>query len=456
MASVKVVSPKAELAVLRGMCSRDKKIAGTLIANVDENYFYSPESLEIYHAIIRNMGVEGRSPSYRLMIEDPDISTEARDHFRDSVASIQTVSDANKATKILNRYRQKRGLFNLAAFVGDQLKSSKIDIDLVLHKTATALNVVRSKKSTDESFIHFGKNNSSMGLVNSILDDDNSEDTIPTGIEAFDEVSGGLARGALFTIGANSGGGKSVMASALAKNMAQRGYKVVLVPLEMSKREMTCRIMANVTNTDLTDIIQQRLATGEKELVRKRFKRWLKKVKEKGGRYTIFKPDEDMTIEEVMASVNAYDCDVVIIDYISLLKGVDGDDQVRALGQVARYAKINAENNHRVNILLCQVNDEGKIKYARAISEHSANCWIWMANKETKETGITKIEQPKSRNSLSFPFLVKILYAKMQIKKVDLDDNDALSSIEEKEGREKEGKKGSKKSKSLPNLASDV
>ncbi len=427
---------------------------GTIISAVDENYFYSPESLELYHAIIRNMGVEGHSPSYRLMIEDPDISQEAREHFRDSTASIQTVADANKATKILNRYRQKRGLFNLAAFIGDQLKSGKIDIDQTLHKTATALNVVRSKKSTDESFVHFGKNNSSMKLVNSILDDDNSEDTIPTGIEAFDEVSGGLARGALFTIGANSGGGKSVMASALAVNMAQRGYKVVLVPLEMSKREMTCRIMANVTGTDLTDIIQQRLATGEKELVRKRFKRWLKKVKEKGGRYTIFKPEEDMTIEEVMASINAYDCDVVIIDYISLLKGVDGDDQVRALGQVARYAKINAENMHRVNILLCQLNDEGKIKYARAISEHSANCWIWIANKETKETGITKVEQPKSRNSLSFPFLVKMLYAKMQVKKVDMDDSDSLSSVDSS----KEGKEGksSKKNKSLPNLASDV
>lgn len=441
----KIVSIKSELAVLRGMCHRDKKIAGTLISAIDDSYFYSPESVEIYSAIVRNMGELGTPPSYRLLIEDPEISDEAREHFRDSTPTIQTVKEAAKATRILNRYRQKRGLFNLAAYVGEQLKSSRIDIDNTLHRAGTALNVIRSKKSSDDSFIHFGKNNSSLKIVNSILDDDNSEDTIPTGIEAFDTVSGGIARGALFTIGANSGGGKSVMASALAVNMANRGYKVLLVPLEMSKREMTARIMANVTKTDLSDILLQRLATGEKELVRKRFKRWVTKVKEKGGRYTIFKPEEDMTIEEIMASINAYDCDVVIIDYISLLKGVDGEDQVRALGQVARYAKINAENNHRANILLCQLNDEGKIKYSRAISEHSANCWVWKATAETKETGITKIEQIKSRNSLAFPFLVKIDYAKMRILRVDMEDNnDSLASVSKA------------KTAKLPNLASDV
>ncbi len=208
---------------------------------------------------------------------------------------------------------------------------------------------------------------------------------------------------------------------------------------------MTCRIIANVTKTDLTKIIRQQLATGEKELVRKRFKRWLKKVKAKGGRYTVFKPEEDMTIEEIMASINAYDCDVAIIDYISLLKGVDGDDQVRALGQVARYAKINAEVTHRVNILLCQLNDEGKIKYSRAISEHSANCWIWNATKEAKETGIVKIEQPKSRNSLSFPFLVRINYATMSVHTVDVgDESESLGSVKDSKKR-------------LPNLAaSDV
>lgn len=427
----KLASPKVELAVLRGMCHKDKKVAGKLLANIDDSYFYSEESKEVYQSILRLRRENGDSPSYRLLIEDPEISTDARSHMRDSVSSIQTVEEAERASKLLNKYRQTRGLFNLSAYIAQQLKEAKLDIDGTLQKAATAVNVIRSKKSTDESFLHFGKNNNSLKMVKAILFEDNSEEIIPTGIEAFDEVSGGLSRGSLFTIGATSGGGKSVMASALAVNMASMGYKVLLVPLEMSKREMTARIMANVTKTNLTKILRQQFSGNDKNLLMKRFKRWLTKVNNKGGRYTIFKPDEDMNIEEIMASIAAYDTDVVIIDYISLLKGVDGDDQWLQLGATARYAKINAENNNRVNILLCQVGDDGKVRYARSISEHSSNSWVWTATKESKETGITKIEQPKSRNSLSFPFEVQFDYATMRVLSVNMDERQNLGALKE-------------------------
>jgi len=452
--SVKTVSPKAELAVLRGMTHRKKQIAGQLISSVDDTYFFSPESQEIYQAIRRHMRDEGESPTYRLMLEDPEISTEAREHFRDSVATIQTPVDASKAVKVLNKYRQTRGLYDLAANIDAQLNGkSRIDVDALSEQTAQALSTIRMKKSTQDAFVHFGKNNNSMSLVKSILYEDNSEDTIPTGIKPFDEGAGGFARGALVTIGANSGGGKSTVASALAVNMAAMGYKVLVVPLEMSKREMTARIMANITNTDLTKILQQRLAEGERAQVAKKMRLWMKKTKAKGGRYTIFRPDEDMDIEEIMAAVSAYDCDVVIIDYISLLKGVDGDDQWLRLGSVARYAKINAEIENRVNILLCQVDDAGKIRYARAISEHSANSWIWVATDETKETGITRIEQAKSRNSKKFPFYVKIVYSTMRVE--DAPQDDSLGS--DPDDQQTSTRRGKKKKRAvdddLPDLA---
>jgi len=213
----------------------------------------------------------------------------------------------------------------------------------------------------------------------------------------------------------------------------------------MSKKEMTARIVANITNTDFSDLWLQKLKGNEKDHVRLKYKKWVKRAKKRGGRYTIFKPEEDMTIEEIMASINAFDVDVVIIDYISLLKGVDGDDQVKALGRVARYAKINAENSNRVNILICQVNEEGKLKYSRAISEHSSNSWIWISTPEIKNDGwVVKVDQPKSRNSLSFPFLMRIDGAKMRVYGVDMQESESLASVK-------------KKGKELPNLAaSDV
>jgi replicative DNA helicase len=430
------------------MTHKNKKIAGALLSSTDSSYFYSEESVEVYEAIKKHMHESGESPTYRLLIEDPDLSEEARSHFRSSVATVQTTADADKAARILNKYRQRRGMYNLAAHINSKMQGSRVDLDGLLEETATAFNVIRSKKSTVDAFLHFGRNNNSKDTVEHLLYGDRSEDVIPTGIKAFDTVSGGFARGSLVTIGANSGGGKSTVANAMAIKMATRGYKVLMVPLEMSKIEMTGRTMANVTKTNLTKILLQRLATGEKDLVYKRQRRWERKVKEAGGRYTLFKPKEDMTIEEIMAAISAYQCDVVIIDYISLLKGVDGDDMWRALGAVARYGKINAEVENRVNILLCQVGDDAKIRYARAISEHSSNSWIWVADRESKETGTTRIEQPKSRNSQAFPFTVKILYEYMRVEDVALEDNSGLGEVKPEQGK--------KKRTDIPNLASDI
>ena len=450
---LKIVSPAAELAVLRGMTHKNKKIAGALLSSVDDSYFYSEESVEVFRAIKRHMHEEGEAPTYRLLIEDPDLSEEARSHLRASIATVQTTADATKAARILNKYRQRRGMYNLAEHINAQMQGSRVDMDALLEESATAFNIIRSKKSTTEAFLHFGRNNNSKDTVEHLLYGDRSEDVIPSGFKDFDTVSGGFARGSLVTVGANSGGGKSTLANAMGIKMATRGYKVLMVPLEMSKLEMTGRTMANVTKTNLTKILLQRLATGEKDLVYKRQRRWERKVKEAGGRYTIFKPQEDMTIEEIMAAISAYQCDVVIIDYISLLKGADGDDGWQALGAIARYGKINAEVENRVNVLLCQVGDDAKIRYARAISEHSSNSWIWVANKESKETGITKIEQPKSRNSLAFPFTVKMVYEYMRVEDVAMEDSGmgAINDDSPKGDREKR-----KRREGVVNLAADI
>jgi replicative DNA helicase len=453
-----IASPRAELSVLRGMCHPSKKIAGALLSQVDETYFHFPESVELYETIKRHMHESGSTPLYRILVEDPDLSDETRQHFKDSVPTIKTIADADKAARILNKYRQKRGMYYIASNINDQLNGkakTKLNIDDLMEETATAINVVRSRKSTKDSFLHFGKNNNSKAVVENILWGNNKDKLIPTGIAAFDDVSGGLPRGGLVTIGANSGGGKSLTANQIAINMATMGYKVLVVPLEMSEEEMTQRTMANVTKTNLTKIIRQQLATGEREAIYKKHRRWERKVRDAGGRYTIFKPKEDMTIEEVFAAISAYTCDVVIVDYISLLKGTDGDDSWQALGAIARYAKINAEIENRVNILLCQVNDEGKIRYARAISEHSNNSWIWVANKESKETGIMRVEQPKARNSMAFPFLIKMDWQYMRIESVAQEDSlGPMEAEDDKSNRTKHADRTRDRDKRSPNRSS--
>lgn len=455
---MRLARPSVELAVLRGACNKDKRIAGTILGQIDDSYFHFPESVEVYHAIRKHMKDSGESPTYRLLLDDPVLSEGARQHLRDSEAVVTTIPEANKAVASLNKYRQARSLFNIAASINDSMQAPRVDIDQLLEQTSLSLSDARSRKSSKQAFVHFGTNNNSLGRIKSILYDDRSEQIIPSTIQAFDEVAKGFTRGSLVTIGANSGGGKSLMANAMALGMAMLGYRVLVVPLEMTEDEMTCRAMANITGYDLTSILTQGLATGEKELAEKRMKRWMRKVREAGGRYTIYKPEEDMTLEEVYAATSAFEYDVTILDYISLLKGTDGEDMWRALGSTARYGKINAGAENRLNILLCQVDETGKIRYSRALSEHSNNSWVWVASPEDKESGIMEIDQPKSRNSRRFKFKVRMDYAHMRVESAPNDD--ALGSIPDagsKDGKTaKDGSGIRPKRKNLPNLAADI
>lgn len=212
----------------------------------------------------------------------------------------------------------------------------------------------------------------------------------------------------------------SLLANELAVNMALNGYKVVVVPLEMSRDEMLGRIAAKVCGVDSTKIITKQLATGEKKLVEEKMDAFMRKVNKRGGRLTVFKPEGGISIEETYAALASLEADVTIVDYISLLEGVDGDDAWQKLGAIARTAKVNADATNRVNILLCQVNDDGTIRYSRAISEHSSNSWIWRTPLEEREkaVGVVQVSQVKARNSKSFNFEVGMEWAYMRLAKV--------------------------------------
>ena len=419
--AVKTVSPRTELMVLRGMTNKNRVIAGSILSSVDESFFDAPESKEVLKVIRKQMVDTGEPPLYKLVISDPDLSEEARSFFRDSEAAIQTKDDARKAVKILSTYRQYRMMNELKFAIDEAMSGSKCDIDKLMEQASSTIASARANKSQKNNFLHFGLNNNSREAVKNLFYGDKTENVIPTMIGPFDERSGGLLRGGLFTVGASSGGGKSLLACQLAMNIAQQGYKVVIVPLEMTKDEMMSRIGANLNKVDVTRILTGKLTDVERDAGYAKFQRWMKHIAKKGGRLTIYKPDEDVSIEDVLAAVNAYDCDVRIIDYISLLKGTTGEDSWQALGAIARTAKINADNTNTVNVLLCQVNQDGKIRYAQAISEHSNNSWIWVTKKEEreKEIGRIKVEQPKARNSGSYPFEVGFHWAWMRVMPVE-------------------------------------
>jgi replicative DNA helicase len=449
--ATKIVSPKIELQVLRGLVSRDKKIAGLLMAGCSEDYFDSEQSKHIYKFIKSYMADTGEVPSFRNVIEDPEVDKSARMHFKDSVATITTEEEARATLKILNRYRQLRGIYDLGLEIQRKLDDGRIVMDEMLEDFSQRLATIRTNHANKNSFTNLGKNNSSLSAVRSLIHDEIADNIVPTGIKEYDDKNGGFLRGSLVTLAGSSGGGKSIVGSIqIAINMAERGFKVTVVPLEMSVDEMLARVIANIASLDSGKIIQRKLAEGEKQRAMEIYERWVRKVKKRGGRLSIFKPDGDVSIEDIFTALHTMDTDVILVDYISLLAGADGDDSWRQLGAIARKGKIHADATRRVVILLAQLSEDGKIRYSRAITEHSSVSWTWNTPLEEreKEVGRIRVDQPKARNGQSYPFEIGIKWANMKVVPVDQAGSDV--------GDVAKPADGDKKRKPMKNYASDL
>ena len=124
---------------------------------------------------------------------------------------------------------------------------------------------------------------------------------------------------------------------------------------------------------------------------------------------------------------------------------MDGDDAWQKLGAAARYSKIFAENNECVVILLCQVNSDGVIRYAKSISEHSSNSWIWTPSSEDMEgaTSITlDVRQMKGRNQQRFPFKIGLDLELMRLK--DVEDPYSFKGEKQEKQQERGGRSSGK------------
>ncbi len=425
---IKYSSKENEILTVRSMCTQDAKILGSLASRLDKGHFAHEAAREAYDYIGEFIAANGKAPSIKILLADPDIHADTRADLAEVDDQIEYVEEADQLVNVLHKYKQRRAIRGIQRMLEEETEGDTLDASAVLTEMAAAVGMAMVAKSSEDCFTHYGKNSNNANLTHNILHEDNSQQIIPTGVKEFDEQAGGLARGSLVLMGAPSGCGKSLVAGAMAVNMAHNGYKVMLSPLEMSAAEMHNRILAKVTRYPLKKIRLQQLATGEKADVEAKMDAWDAETLAKGGRLTVYKPKGDVTVQELLSATAAFKSDVKIIDYVGLLAGADGDEQWKSLGAIARFCKIHAEAEECVVILLVQVNEDGKVKYSSAMAEHATNALLWSNIKEIKETGMMYVIQLKSRNSSADPFRMRQNHECMDIEEV-APEAEALGAI---------------------------
>lgn len=450
----KLFSSVTERIAIRGMCSRDPKIAGGLLAALDESHFNTDEAKSGLAAILKYQNRKGATPAFKVLIEDLRLDPDTREFLREDTSVPKTTADVTQVVERLNQYRHTRIFYRLCKDGLAALQGKTVDTDELTLMTQKGLAEMQTNKDIDTQMFHIGESGNSDDLVSEILYGEETDQWIPTGWKTWDNPNGGLPRGGLVIIGGSSGAGKSHVTLQLAKAQALLGYKVVIVPLEMTEKEQYVRLLANVSQTDSLKISLKKLAEEEKDAIWRRYRKFQKAVAAKGGRLTVYRPTSDVSIEETMAAVHSYNPDIIYIDYIGLLKGADGDDQWRQLGKIARYGKVYAGNHNKVVVLAAQVDQEGKIRYSQTIKEHASVGWTFVATKESREAGVLYFDTIKARNQQLLNFPLKVSYPTSTITDLSPEEVDKMEGAPSSPGtapkRRKEG--DSKKDSFMPDL----
>lgn len=419
---MKLVNPGAEIRVLKTICDGHPKLASRILTSVGDNSFYHEPAKEAWFRLRALLKSHGEIPSWADLCADPAVSEANRSILvKDPQKPMRIAAEdkVNSTLRTIERYRQLRGLLEMAQEVIDTVEDEQADIEKLMDVAGEHLLNVRTNANAKARLLHFGRGNNTTQLMKQLLNGKNAT-VVPTGYKAFDSVNGGILLGSLFVLAANTGGGKSTMAINLAHNMTLASEDVCIVPLEMTAEQMTARLVGLRAELDVGKVSAHKLARGEKKKAVGSYKDYVGDLKKKDTRLTVFEPEEDMSIEEILMMLKPYKYRVIIIDYISLLRGADDDDQAKKLGAIARFAKVFAKNNNCIVVLLAQLDDQTKnIRYARAIREHANNAWFWFVSPEEADESILDIRQMKARNQKRFNFELLSYNKTMLITDVD-------------------------------------
>lgn len=437
---MKLLATQSELKALRTICGDLDKVSSLMMAQVSAASFYYGPAVEAYKVIRSRFNETGSAPDWSEVTADPKIAESARKILKACAETpAQGKEKVSSIASTLDKYRKLRALVEISNNIANSVEDKALDLDELLETTSQQLAAARVASSGQAKMHNFGKYNNTTQLIRDMLSGTRKA-CVPTGFRGFDDRNGGILLGSLFTIGANTGGGKTALAINLLRNMTEFAAEdCCIVPLEMTAEQTAQRLFGLRAGVEVNKMAQGRLAEGERKKVKQSYMEYVKLLKANNTRYSIWETNEDLTIEETLLSLKPHNFRVILIDYISLLKGADGEDQWRQLGSIARYAKVFAKNNNCIVGLLCQVGDEGRIRYAQSIAEHSNNCWVWTMPGDESETSIIEVKQLKARNQQRFGFQLLSHNPTMLI--TDADDVSREEDSDEDDEEESTGKK---------------
>lgn len=187
--------------------------------------------------------------------------------------------------------------------------------------------------------------------------DSRSDDVIATPWREVNSwLNGGLAKGRLVTIGGRPSVGKSLGGLNIAAFAAQSDHTAIFFSLEMSREEVTARILASGGSVNMGELVRRRISKDSAE-----------RIGEYANRYSampLWVDDrEHITVEEIAAKCRGIpNLQVAVIDYLQLVTASDSRvSREQQVSHISRSLKIMAREQGIAVVMAAQLN-RGSVK----------------------------------------------------------------------------------------------
>lgn len=253
----------------------------------------------------------------------------------------------NKADLIMKDYRSRK-----AKEVFEKIDLSPNEIDKSLAEMIARFEELQQNISVrSKSLAQIVKENQGNYFIDRVV-----KNVIRTGFYKLDECLGGLESGDVTVIAARPGVGKSAFVTQIIGNIAKKGKRVGYFNLEMPESQVYERFLSRLGALQMTRIRRAKAFLGnEKEM--------FDKANEQMSQMDVIVSEGSKTITEIKAESRHQQFDVIVIDYLQLVKAERKfTNRASEVGEISKAIKSLAMELKVPIILLSQLNrvSEGK------------------------------------------------------------------------------------------------
>jgi replicative DNA helicase len=324
---------EAENAII-GACLTDKESIQKVCDVLNPEDFYDRKNQEAYSAML---SLEDKACPIDMITVNDVLKKKKIDiigHLTDCVGMSLGSVGLRQHVKIVKEKRVLRELLETSNQLIENVKSGDGDADDMLDMVEQRILSI-SKKNGKKKYQKIGS------IVGDVIDkielliEGKIEPGLMSGIKSLDDITGGFKNSDLIIIGARPSVGKSSLAMTIANNVAHQDKAVAFFSLEMSKEQLTWRVLAIESGINLWNIMNKRVSN-QGELAR------LKEEAVKLEEIPLIIDDTfSPTVMEIRRACRRIKAEnknlaLVVIDYLQLIKpSRDGkpNDQVSEISR---------------------------------------------------------------------------------------------------------------------------